>query len=49
MYQEQLESKIHQTKASQKNLADYLAQLEEALSQSGYEKCNLKARLARIN
>lgn len=49
MYQEQLESKIRQTEASQKNLADYLAQLEEALSQSGYEKCNLEARLARVD
>lgn len=48
VYQEQLESKIRQTEESQKNLTDYLAQLEEALSQSGYEKCNLEARLARV-
>jgi hypothetical protein len=48
VYQEQLETKIRQTEASQKNLTDYLAQLEEALSQSRYDKCNLEASLARV-
>ncbi|RHZ48751.1 uncharacterized protein CDV56_104089 [Aspergillus thermomutatus] len=47
-YQEKLESKIHQTEAWQKDMTDYLAQLEDALSQSKYEMCNLEARLARV-
>lgn len=48
VYQEQLETKIRQTEASQKNLTDYLAQLEEALSQSRYDNRNLEASLARV-
>lgn len=47
-YQEQLETKIRQTEAAQKNLTDYLAQLEEALSQSRYDNRNLEASLARV-
>lgn len=47
-YQKKLESKLHQTEAWQKDMTDYLAQLEEALTQSKYEVCSLEARLVRV-